>query len=280
MAAPFPTGDSPNSWRVADWAELRALAAAPFKRGDLKVGIANEDVKNPDLLEEQVWEELARRAALPEWPMQFDGNVLVPRARMRNRSLYRYFLLLGLGEAIDNTDRRRFEELIVLLLAPLVGGPLLRVGAPAHPVGTASFSERIDAYFAAASIADDERGQQLPATDQDLGLDVVGWFSFNDGRGGDLHVWAQCATGHDWEQKLTDLSWNVWQSHADLGVQPVRVFATPLALTISTLKWKRHSKDAGLILDRFRLMQLAEVSGFPRKESNLLARRFDELVDA
>jgi hypothetical protein len=139
---PFPTGKTPETWRVADWVELRALSSrVSFKRGDLS---------SPDMLEESVWTELALRSDLfgARWPFEFSADAIgLSRGGAGPLSLYRYLCLLGLGEVVESEDRQRFEELIVHLAPPLVGGPLVRVGHPASPGQPSSFNERMANYW-------------------------------------------------------------------------------------------------------------------------------------
>ena len=86
-------------------------------------------------------------------------------------------------------------------------------------------------------------------------MDIANWVPFNDGRGGYVHFIGQCATGADWEDKLTELNPHKWGDHVNWAVPPVRFFATPFV--IPTEAFRRSSLDGGLVLDRPRLMELA-----------------------
>jgi hypothetical protein len=281
---PFPTGNSPNKWRVADWIELQALdRGTPFKRGDLKSAIAAEDINSPDVLEEDVWAEISVRARLmgQRWPLRLDGDLLMQKVRSPLPvRLYRYLCILSLDEVIDNTDRRRFEEILVPILEPLFGSCVMRIGAPRSEGQPSSFINRFKGYLDTARVPEDERGKDPFPTDQDLGLDVVGWQRMADGRGGDIHFWTQCATGLDWDGKLTDLDLAKWSPYHNLAVPPVRVFATPHVITFPPARWARACRSAGWILDRPRLAELAAAARIPRSTLGELGARFEELVGA
>ena len=90
----------------------------------------------------------------------------------------------------------------------------------------------------------------------DLDVDVVAWFPFLDRRGSYLHLVGQCATGADWKDKLTELNPHKWGDHLSWAVPPARFFATPLIIRKEEMR--RLSKDGGLMLDRPRLIELAD----------------------
>jgi hypothetical protein len=118
-----------------------------------------------------------------------------------------------------------------------------------------SLADAVEVYCH-QSLEDEGRLKAPPATDGDLGLDVVNWLSFADNRGGFLHFIGQCASGADWSDKLPELNPDKWGDHISWAVRPVRFFATPFV--VPTPDFRRASKDGGLVLDRPRLMELAK----------------------
>lgn len=278
---PFPTGQAPTALRVADWVELTTLAGrSPFKRGDLKTAIDGEDIGEPDRLVEDTWAELTQRAALisPSWPLRLKGG----RLTVKRRSpvpvrLYRFLCVLSLNDLIDNSDRKLFEEIVAYILEALFGSHVLRVGHPASIGQDRSFRVRLDSYVVRAGIHADERLKPVLSTDNDLGLDVVGWKKFSDGRGGGMHYWAQCATGLDWEEKLDDASIGVWSDHLSL-VGIIRLFVTPFTILVPSVKFHRIGKRCGVVVDRPRLLELARAVHFPPSVLSELDTRYKELV--
>jgi hypothetical protein len=257
----FPAGAKPDPWAVADWVELRALASrAVVKRGDIRSALETEGAETPELVAEETWHVLEERSRLhgSRWPLVLAGARISRRNHTRvSLSLYRYLSVLSLGQDIDADDRALFEDVVAALLSPLTGRPGYRTGHPARPGQLRSFRERVEKYGLLASLATSEIGQDPLPDDKDLGLDAASWRRFADGRGGDVHFIAQCATGGDWEEKLSDLNLEVWKPHIAWAVTPVRVFATPRVLVVPSTKWIRITRKGGLILDRPRLVELS-----------------------
>lgn len=257
---PFPAATKPTADELADWVELSALARnTAFKRGDLKSAISQAGVQTPDLLEQTCWQVLERRAAMQEtWPLTLDGNRVRRRAPAPvNLNLYRFLTLLSMGLG-DATARSLFELLVAHLLTALTGRVGMHVGAPASAGRDPSFRVRIDEYVQASGLTSTEVKATPLSDDKDLGLDAVSWLRFLDNRGADLHFVAQCATGDDWNDKLDDLSLEVWADHVYWAVPPVRLFAVPRWLELAEPKWVRVARRAGIVLDRPRLVELAQ----------------------
>lgn len=229
MELPFPAGTKPEIGRVADWAEFQALSSSrTFKRGNLSAAIAIEDVENPDLLEQEVWSTLEKRAILhgARWPLALQHNRLTRRRPSPvDLTYYRYLLCLGLGQ-IDREDRSLFERLAAEALSTLTGHDAMHVGHPASEGMDPSFRKRVEAYVANAGLLENHEVISPPLRhDKDLGLDAVSWCPFSDARSGELHFLVQCATGDDWVDKLHDLDLDVWKRHINWAVLPVRLLA-------------------------------------------------------
>lgn len=278
----FPVGDKPTVREVADWVELTALMkGTPFKRGDLKSAISQESIGSPDLLEEQVWNEIVGRSEVfaARWPLKLASDRLRPRSSVRNVELYKYLCVLGLGQ-LDAEDRTLFEEVVEALLSLPMRGNALRIGAPASQGLSGSFRERVTHYANSSGLLAGEVLKAPLSQDKDLGLDVVSWLPFSDRRGGYLHFLIQCATGADWEDKLTDIDLNVWMRHINWAVPPVRVFSVPMTLLLTEDKWIRVSDAGGLVLDRPRLHELAEAAILDNVLRSRIKLRFDILIAA
>jgi hypothetical protein len=243
-----------------------------FKRGDLKAATQRESLRTPELLETRTWDELLLRSLYlgPRWPLRIRGaRVARNRPSPIDLRLYRFFCAFGAAGGVDDEDRQLFEEVVLHLVSALTGQLGLRIGHPASTGMSASFRERVVAYCSLSGIVDWEVKDAPLPTDNDLGLDVVSWIRFADGRGGDLHFVVQCATGSDWREKLADIDIAVWSDHVHWGVPPVRVFATPLVISLPEARWIRVVRRGGLLLDRPRLCELAQNAELP---ASLVAR--------
>lgn len=100
-----------------------------------------------------------------------------------------------------------------------------------------------------------------PRDAKDLGMDVVAWKKFQDGRRGHLFLVGQCACGHtDWRGKfgqldLHKLEKNWFRPLALAGAH--RFFAVPFHIP-NTMHLEEVTTDAGLTFDRSRITLIAE----------------------
>ncbi len=248
-AAPLPT--EPSTEEVADWAELVALKRGKLSRGKLSTEVTRNG--GNDRLVADAWTELGERAALSgkHWTFTVSSDYLERRTdRTDDHVLPAFFAALGLRENIENPHRALFEQCVAELVYGLLPATL-RIGHPRRAPVPSSFREAFVDYVAQI---DEQVVVPPPATDNDLKMDVVAWRTFEDGRGGYLHLVGQCATGADWDTKLEELNLEVIKDHVSWGVDPLRFFATPHVVAAQHMR--RISKRAGLVLDRPRLLEL------------------------
>lgn len=256
MSAGLPHPDFPEDtdpWIIADWAELWAMThKAPLSRGKLKTTLSREG-QLTDVVATDAWNELERRASLfnEEWPLEFRDEALGTRADS-STGLFNFFMCaLTFRQDVTNEARRIFEFCVRDVVRAITGTSAIRIGAPRDPYRP--LTEVVTEYCEAST---EKPGEPCPATDQDLGLDIAAWIPFPDQRGGNLHFIGQCATGRNWDDKLTELNPVKWNDHVQWAVfPPVRFFATPFV--IPAKDFRRTSKDAGLVLDRPRLLHLS-----------------------
>lgn len=281
LVAPFPSGAQPDLGAVTDWVEFSAInSRSAFKRGDLKSAISVEGISNEGTLEEQVWVALKVREGLHAqlWPFKIDGPRLVRRKPCPVPSdLYRYLCCMGMG-LVDDEDRKLFELVIAEVLPALTRHPSMHIGHPASEGMAPSFRARVAAYAAASRMLTEEVKDDPPSTDNDFGIDAVSWMPFADARSGYLHFLAQCATGANWEDKTLDIHVKNWQRHIFWGVDPVRVFAVPFVVTVTNVKWLRLCGEAGLILDRPRILELYSRLGMGTRLLPAIKRRVAALA--
>lgn len=95
-------------------------------------------------------------------------------------------------------------------------------------------------------------------------LDVVSWIPFRDRQSSQLIAFGQCATGKNWECKLSELVplnfEEKWLTDNFL-VDPIKMFFIPRCVMAS--KWKHAAIDGGIIFDRCRI---ALCVGKPEKD--------------
>ena len=95
--------------------------------------------------------------------------------------------------------------------------------------------------------------------ERDGKLDVVVWKAFTDSLPGKLIGFGQCKTGTYYRDTLTQLQPDVFCSkwlHSNPTVPPVRMFFVAEALPRS--RWQSTSYDAGLLLDRCRIIDFCD----------------------
>lgn len=256
----FPSGPKPAPHVVADWCEVVALTEGrPFKRGDLKSAIAIEDIDNPDLLAENVWKLMESRGELHghHWALHVERTRISARERKDIQLLHTYFSLISLGD-LENTDRTLFEELVTDIFKWRWGRSVMRIGHPASPGMSTSFKTRLKTYARISHISAMEMPSPPFAHDKDLGLDVMAWLPTPDRRGGFPHLFIQCATGNDWKGKLNDIDHGKLRFHLDVAAGYMRAFCVPFTLATTREQWTRYSGSGGWIVDRPRLLFLAE----------------------
>jgi hypothetical protein len=93
----------------------------------------------------------------------------------------------------------------------------------------------------------------------DAGVDVVVWWKFSDGRRGFPVLLAQCTVQLAWERKLSDISLDLWRGWIDFDtVPPQRALVIPFADRRDHPQWPDRTLEAGIILDRIRLLELLD----------------------
>lgn len=97
-----------------------------------------------------------------------------------------------------------------------------------------------------------------PVHAKDGNLDVVAWAPFADQLPGKLILFAQCKTGTSWRDSTHELQpmtfCSKWLRQQPV-VCPVRAFC--IAESASRVRWISDAKDAGLLFDRSRIVELS-----------------------
>jgi hypothetical protein len=113
-------------------------------------------------------------------------------------------------------------------------------------------------------------GREPLASYNDAGVDVVVWWHFADGRAGSPVLLAQCTVQRRWERKLRDIPTRLWERWVDFSAGPPQTaLVIPFADRLDSRTWDDRTLEAGVIIDRRRLLELlAEVE--PQKLASLV----------
>ncbi|MDA1313926.1 MAG: hypothetical protein O2968_11365 [Acidobacteria bacterium] len=155
-----------------------------------------------------------------------------------------------------------FERLCADILLNFWGGPSELSGAMVF--GTARERASHNSKFESniehlCSSLREGRGWKTGARKPGAGdgkLDIVVWRVFSDGRSGGLVGFGQCKTGVHWKTHLTRLRPRGFCQkyfQKPLAIDPIGVYMVPHRVEGS--EWDDHTGEAGLLLDRCRLVQ-------------------------
>lgn len=178
-------------------------------------------------------------------------------------STYIFQLLLSTQRVRDYTSsqlhpERQFEALCVRTLQSYFGGVSntqgFKFGWPREPEYS-SFSEALTHIISLFNEGGTVKSRSLAQSRRDDKLDVVVSIPFGDGEPGQLIAFGQCATGTDWESKLSELydtaKWcEQWMTDPPT-VAPVRTFFIPYCIESS--RWKHASRRGGVLFERCRI---------------------------
>jgi len=232
---------------VADWAEFYILATeSELSKDQLRSFIEGSSGSEPsDDYIIDIWTELEKREKLygENPPFVFHEGLIQPSITWGNRLEYMTCLIFSLeGNPIDPLKSGiLFERIVKEAAAYYLNGQSIPVGFP-------------DTYKAEeiAAALRETFVHEPPEFRQDRNLDVVAWKPFGDDRPNQVVVLIQCAAGHNWSSKMTELSLNAWCKYIHFACIPVRGFAMPILVT-DEIRWEENSWDAGLIFDRARI---------------------------
>ena len=288
LKVPSPYADD-KLVSLADWVEIQALFKSDGNASQedlvraIKRAHSMNDYKAKGLAAD-VFNELADREAscMPvpekrhpwEYPFKMNAsrNLLSLRAKIASRSrlgtLYTFLLVVSRADMdgqrkLANLDPTLiFERLCADILLNFWGGASTLSGAVVF--GTAQkkaehgkkFKSNIENLCSSLREGHGLKpGAKLPGAG-DGKLDIVVWRVFSDGRSGGLIGFGQCKTGVRWKTHLTELqprSFCQKYFKKPLSIDPVRVYMVPHR--VDAAEWDDHTSEAGLLLDRCRLVQ-------------------------
>lgn len=277
----------------ADYLEFTALARESGSVSiheyikDLEVANADEAIADSEPerdevqfdqcepLAEAAFDELddRRRACgdiAERYPFEITSHSLKVRMNAE-KSVYTFLALLSwfgkdAGPRGVNGEKL-FEDVSARVAAAYLGGPSAQVGFYVfgfpRRVAPKGFKNALDSLCKELGEGDGHRKGRLKLPhEKDAKLDVVAWRDFHDRRQGKLITFGQCATGADWQEKLTELPQSIdwcttWMADRP-GVFPVRSFFVPHR--IDDVNWFDTCVKGGILWDRCRIAGMA--SGF------------------
>ena len=201
------------------------------------------------------------------YPFEITGNIIKLKAR-GEESLYTFLALLswyGKNAGPEHTDGEKlFEEVCAKAAEAYFGGPSVRVksfvfGFPRR-VQPKGFAEALDAMCRSMGEGGGHRkGRPKLPLQKDGKLDIVAWVEFQDSRQGKLITFGQCATGRNWEEKISELPppdrWcGHWMDDTPT-VLPTRSFFVPHRIVRNS--WSHSCTFGGILYDRCRIASLA-----------------------
>ena len=260
--------DSPtDTLRLADWLEIYALLSPDgnSSRGDLESALRvaalyeiddDEDIELKCL---EVFDELEQRlkASGEAYPFDLDYSVLQVKSSWEDFPAYIFCLCLSYfgwtarkNEAIN--PRKLFEKLSCLAAKRFLQGNAVDFGPPREKLPT-PFPEAITVIC--RLIGEGEGYKDQPSLNRkDDKLDLIAWKEFADKLPSKMLMFGQCASGWNWEDKLTELQPEAFCGNwmQEVPVSPlIRSFFVPHRL--ERLKWKWATRQAGIFFDRCRI---------------------------
>jgi len=268
------------AWDQGYVSERQILAAmGRIDENDHNVGCDDNDDRNAEGLDE-VMNEVERRAAACgngyPFALEREGTVLryLPDDKNTRSDVYRYLLLSTRMNMTDNRTHAKIDGTALLeeLAAHALRCYLGQTRSRSIVFGTASegrFEDKVNNLCNKLGEGGRFRnisGSQVVA--QDDKLDAVAWVPFSDKLRSQLVIFAQCKTGSNWGNLVTQLQPDIfiknWMSEGYL-LDPVRAFCISEAEDRS--QWFHKQSYAGLFFDRCRIVDFcAEL------DSNLIKR--------
>lgn len=192
------------------------------------------------------------------YPFELDGRGVLQARRRADSSVYVFMLLLTVrsSQAIPLGERKLFEQISAEVAATYLGGGenVLRV-CFGFPRGDGSgFADSLRGLCDKVGEGSVNLEAEGISTQNDGGVDLVAVKRFPDRRMGQLTMFAQCATGRHWMDKLSDLQpktfMKLWMAE-QLAVDPIKALFVPVA--IEENRWRKVAMAAGIPFDRTRI---------------------------
>ncbi len=286
----------------ADWLELWALlskdrtaSAADLARALQREAPEGADKERADRAAAEAITEIGARtvAAGAAYPFVVAGNLVTCVDNPYGRAYLPYSFMLSLSffgwdppAGTVAFPRRWFEELSAAGSKAFLAGESVIMSPPRTNL-RAPFWHAIDDLCLLMGEGGGWREQPVGWNRPNAGLhpqddavDVVAWRYFADRQSGKLILFGQCATGDNWEDKLTELQppafCGDWMREAP-PTAIIRAFFIPHRVTRE--RWDYSVRRCGLLFDRCRLAAtLATVAERLPKEAEIRAWTKDQIA--
>jgi hypothetical protein len=160
------------------------------------------------------------------------------------------------GELFEEVARESFT-------CALAGWTVRRVGwSPSNPPKLRTTIAEIISDL--NEVAGSELELHVDPRANELGLDLLAYFSYGDSHASFPVLLVQCASGNNWLSKRQTPDIELWKTIVSFNSQPVRAFAMPFTFADAS-EFRRHSKSVnGVFVDRNRLL-----AAFARSSRNV-----------
>jgi len=250
--------------RGADWAELSALYdyPAPLSESVIESFFESQNAENYDLLSSDIFQHLNwRNKVCKNYPFQINENSIVAKTNIKKALPYSFPLLLATHDFYEKTTIENWSnvgDLFELYCAASLSQQIGKTILIGNQLGNlpVDFDECL---LKVCQIINERKGPIHPkARDfQDAGVDIIAYRKF-DQRKGQIVVLIQCASGKNWRRKGGDIKPKLWSELVFWTVDPIKAMTFPFAYDFDSpeieKEWIYASYDAGLLLDRLRLV--------------------------
>ena len=242
--------DSTN--RVADWVELYVIYEyETLSKSEIASNIRAGGREPSEIEIDSVLAELERREQLygSTSPFKVEDNVVVPKINWRECPGYTMCLIYSMQGVKDAADggTKLFERVASEALKSYLKGETVTIGFPA----SLGLKEQV-VQLALKTKESLGRREPLPS-DNDRGVDVVGWKPHGDNRNSQVVVLMQCAAGIHWRNKK-QIPLTAWTQFIHWGFSPITGIAIPQIASLSN--WNNIVDEYGFIIDRIRIFKV------------------------
>ena len=210
------------------------------------------------------WTEVERRLS---WlgsfsPIRFYDRWMVREAEWTHIPAHSFCLAVSFGPKCDGwtgefgndyTEQGRLFELITksAIEARFQGWELVHTGWSRE--NALKLPDVVDNLVLAIDERVGDLAQYASRDANEAGLDLVWHLPFADSRGGGPVYLAQCASGLNWPDKVSEPNLSEWRKIVDFAAVPNKAFSLPFALDERELR-RQSNRSGGLLLDRYRLL--------------------------
>lgn len=246
----FPNNTS--NYRIADWVELFVITENK-KISKMKIqNLFEEEGIDIESRIDDVILELYRRTKLygANSPIKIAGTSIEPTIKWGDNPIYTLCLIFSTYGVEDTTDGGTilFERIGNIFLKEFFKSETFHLGFPT----STNLTNQLDKV---ATLSFEPRGARNPEpSEKDSGVDVISWSPFNDSRGGQVIVLAQCGAGDDWKNK-NSITLNTWNHYINWNYETT-VPSMIITQIVQADKWIKYTSTFGVLIDRARLFRI------------------------